>query len=112
MKKTETARFLTLGFFSLLALTVVIWVIGIDDPDRRLTPFLIGILPLLLLVRGILHGKIRTHQIAVFVALPYLIHGSAELFENFSLLPLSETVASLGLMVSASFYAKWTHLSD
>ena len=107
MNKTSLARILALGSLAALALIVMLWVFSIEDENNRLIPFIIGMLPLLLLLRGILYGKIKTHQAAVFVALLYLIHGSVELFEEVTLIASAEVLASLALMGSAAFYAKW-----
>ncbi len=107
MNKRQVSYFAVLGSLVLLAATVILWVLQIEDENRRLVPFLIGTLPLLLLVRGMLNERVKTYQAAVFVALLYLVHGSAELFENLTLLAAGEVIAALALMFSAAFHAKW-----
>ena len=105
-QKASLARRLAFFAYLLLALVIVLWVLSIEDNNRRLTPFLLGILPLLLVLRGMLYARIKTHTVVVFIALLYLIHGSVELFTGFSLFALVETAAALLLMFSAAFYVK------
>ena len=107
MNKTHLSYFAVLASLVLLATTVILWVLQIEDENRRLIPFLIGTLPLLLLVRGMLNERVKTYQVTVFIALLYLIHGSVELFDKISLLAVVEVIAALALMFSAAFHAKW-----
>ncbi|KHF25974.1 DUF2069 domain-containing protein [Solemya velum gill symbiont] len=107
MNKRQLCYFAVLASLILLAATVVLWVLQIEDENRRLVPFLIGTIPLLLLVRGMLNERVKTYQVTVFVALLYLVHGSVELFDTPGLLAALEVFAALALMFSAAFHAKW-----
>jgi uncharacterized membrane protein len=105
--KVIVARRLAFSSYLLLVIVIIAWVLSIEDPARRLTPFLLGLLPLLLVLRGMLYARPKTHAVLVFIALLYLIHGSVELFTAFTWFALLETIASLTLMFSAAYYVKW-----
>jgi uncharacterized membrane protein len=70
---------------------------------------LVTTLPLLIPLRGVLHGRPRSHLWAAFVSLLYFIHGVGEAVANPDQrwLGLVEIGLSLLLFFAASLYARW-----
>ena len=66
------------------------------------------ITPLLLPLRGLLHGKPKSCAWAAYVSLIYFIHGSIEAFANADqrLLAIFEVFFSLLLFFGATFYVR------
>ena len=63
------------GYFGTMAF-LMLWIIKISPPQvPKSIALAIGLLPLLLPLRGILHGRVYTHSWAGFVALPYFAFG-------------------------------------
>lgn len=105
--KIHIARWLTLTSFAALAAVVVIWVMQLDQ-HKQLAMFLMGTVPLLPWVRGVLHGRLKPHVGLALTALLYLTHGSVEGFTNGSLLGWTEAAVALVLIISASMYVRWS----
>ncbi len=105
--KIHIARWLTLISFAALAAVVVIWVMQLDQ-HRQLSMFLMGTVPLLPWVRGVLHGRLKPHVGLALTALLYLTHGSVEGFTNGTLLGWIEAAIALTLIISASMYVRWS----
>lgn len=111
MKPAYWARGATLtGYFGLLGLLLAwhIWLAPSTLFPRALM-LSIFVAPLLLPLRGLLHGRRYTHQWVPFLALPYLIIGITEAFANPEerTLALLEIVCSALLLVGASVYARY-----
>lgn len=63
------------GYFGTLAFLLV-WIIWLAPPAApRSIVLAIALLPMMPALRGMLHGKIYTHQWASFLALPYFAFG-------------------------------------
>lgn len=69
------------------------------------------VIPLLLPLRGVLHGKEKPVNWAAYLSLLYFIHGTTEAFASSAtrLLGLLEIVISLTVFFSASLYIR--HIS-
>lgn len=111
MTRIRLARGASLiGYFGLLAL-VSVWTVSQAPADRiPLAPVLIlAVVPLLVMLRGILHGRARAHFWTSIVALLYMGHGVVELLGETGsrLLPTLEIVLSLTLYFGAVFYARF-----
>lgn len=70
----------------------------------------ITVFPLLLPLRGVLHGRIRAHLWATYLILLYFIHGVGVAYADTAerWLGLAEIVLSLTFFFSASLYARWS----
>lgn len=63
------------GYFGTMAF-LMLWIIKISPPQiPKSIALAIGLLPLLLPLRGMLHGRVYTHSWAGFLALPYFAFG-------------------------------------
>ena len=69
---------------------------------------LVTVTPLLLPMRGLLHGNTKSCAWAAYVSLIYFIHGSAEAYVNSAerLYAMLEIVLSLMLFLGATFYVR------
>lgn len=77
MSLVQIGRWLTLsGYFGLFFL-VLVWTSVVDPPEHlpRSLVLLVLLLPLLAPLRGLLHGRVRTHAWASFLALLYVVIG-------------------------------------
>lgn len=64
-----------IGYFGTLFF-LMLWIIWLAPPKApKSIALAIALLPLMPALRGILHGKIYTHQWASFLALPYFAFG-------------------------------------
>jgi len=110
--RIATARAVTLvGWFALLAL-VLCWHAW-WHPSRYFPTALVLVVtafPMLLPLRGLLHGRPRAHLGASFLMLLYLMHGAAEAYANppQRLPALLELALSLTVLVAAALYSRWT----
>ncbi len=70
----------------------------------------VAVFPLLLPLRGVLHGRVRTHLWAAYLVLLYFIHGVGVAYADPAerWLGLAEIALSLGFFFSASLYARWS----
>lgn len=105
--KRHIVRWLTLLSYTLLAAVVVVWVTRLQQ-HQQLAAFLMGTVPLLPWVRGVLHGRVKPHAGLALTALLYLTHGCIEGFTNSHPLGWLEAAAALLLIVSASLYIRWS----
>jgi len=110
MSKIKVARITTLiSFFGLLAL-VIYWTLNPSQLKSSATSFvlLLGGLPLLFGMPGILKKKPYTHAWICMVALLYLIHGVVGWNNpDNRLLAMLEIVLSIFLYLGAGFYARY-----
>mgnify|MGYP001828181902 FL=1 len=104
--KIAIARVLALVLTGMLAAVVVTWV-SYSESDSKLLLYLLGIVPLLPWIPGLIHGTPRAHLGLSLVSLLYLLHGSVEAFTTNSLFGWIEAVIALSLMFSAAMYARW-----
>ncbi len=74
--RLNTTRALALaGYFGTM-LFLMLWIIWLAPPQiPKSIALAIGLLPLLLPLRGMLHGRVYTHSWAGFLALPYFAFG-------------------------------------
>ena len=97
------------GFFGLFAL-LMLWHTQLAPSVRFPVALvlLVTITPLLLPMRGLLHGRPKSCAWAAYVSLIYFIHGSAEAYANSAerLYAALEIVFSLMLFLGATFYVR------
>jgi uncharacterized membrane protein len=109
--KLPVARWVALvAYLALLALTLVwhAWLApSVYFPVSLVVLVMAG--PLLLPLRGLLHGRPRSHLWAAFLSLLYFTHGVGEAVANPSQRwpALAETVLSLALFFAATLYVRW-----
>lgn len=74
--RVKTTRALALiGYFGTMFF-LMLWIIKLSPPQvPKSIALAIGLLPLLLPLRGMLHGRVYTHSWAGFLALPYFAFG-------------------------------------
>jgi len=100
------------GYFGTLFL-VMAWIIWLaPDSTPRSIVLAIALLPMLLPLRGLLHGTRYTHAWASFLALPYFAFGIDAMIHRTemkwlgALLVLLSTVWFCGCMFYARYYAQ------
>jgi len=110
MQPLQLARIATLSaYLGLFALTLL-WVTVLAPSSRM--PISLAIIsftgPLLLPLRGILHGKVYTHAWTAFLVLLYFIHGVVEGWASPSerWLALTEILLSVILFTACIFYIR------
>lgn len=104
-------RYLTLfSYFGLLA-TLLVWIIVAPHGDNFPTAamLLLGIMPLLFPLRGLLHGRSYTYAWSGFLVLFYMAHAIGELYSGdaFWLYPLLELIFSLVFMIASNAYVRF-----
>lgn len=111
MSKIKTARIATfIGFFGLLAL-IIFWASNPTTLKTSSTSFvlLLGGLPLLFGLPGIMKQKPYTHACICIVSLLYMIHGVVEVWsapDNLIYASI-EIFLSTCLYLGAGFYARY-----
>ncbi len=110
-RRTQVARVICLGtYFSLLVLLVTwhAWLVPSAYFPVALV-LLVMVSPLLLPLRGLLHGRPYTHMWAGLLALLYFTHGLMETYANPAerLYAVIEAVLALSLFSAAMLYARW-----
>lgn len=111
MSNIKIARKATLiSYFGLLAL-IVVWSINPTTLKESSTSFvlLLGGLPLLIGLPGILKQKPYTHACICIVSLLYMIHGVVEVWSapDNRIFASLEILLSAGLYLGAGFYARF-----
>jgi uncharacterized membrane protein len=73
----RAGRWLTLGGYFGLFFLILAWTVVIDPPERlpHSLVLVVLLLPLLAPLRGLLHGRPRTHAWTSLLALPYVAIG-------------------------------------
>lgn len=98
-----------LGYFGLM-LTLISWILLPEHSDNYPVSalLLIGVMPLLLPLRGLLHGKPYTHAWASYLVLLYFAHGIGEWYASSGNIwfPVLEVFFSSMFFVSAMLYIK------
>ncbi|MGR8933065.1 MAG: DUF2069 domain-containing protein [Gammaproteobacteria bacterium] len=116
MTPAQTARSLYVtmmaGYFGLL-LWLTFWNTLIHPPDRPAAALLliIAVAPLLLPLRGLLLGRLKSCAWTAYLSLPYFFHGVTELASEplgkGTLFDAFEVALSLLLFFSGSFYIRY-----
>jgi uncharacterized membrane protein len=103
-------RWLALGSYFGLMITLIVWIVVI--PHGENFPIgawlIIGVVPFLLPLRGILHAKPYTHAWASFLMLFYFTHGIGELYSSgfTDLFPWLEVVLSCTSFIGMILYIR------
>lgn len=116
MTAVQAARYLyatmLTGYFGLL-LWVTVWNTVINPPAKTPAAILliIAVAPLLLPLRGLLHGRLKSCAWAAYLSLLYFFHGVTELasepFGKGTLFDALEVFFSMLLFLSGSFYIRY-----
>jgi uncharacterized membrane protein len=97
------------GFFGLFAL-LMLWPTVLTESSRFPVAMILilSVTPLLLPMRGLLHGRRKSCAWAAYISLIYVIHGTAEAYVNPAERPLAllEILFSLMLFMGATFYVR------
>ena len=109
--RIRVTYFITLsGYFSLFVL-MMLWPTVLEPPEKLPISlallFMVG--PLMLPLRGLLHGRAYTFAWAGFIALIYLLHGMyrAYIDTGVPVLAILEIIFSLEFFFGAVYYARW-----
>lgn len=110
-RRIVLSRWATLiGYFGLLFL-LLLWqgFFAVNLPLPRSLTILFTVTPLLLPLRGLLHGRVYTHAWTIYLSLPYFIHGVGETYSDAVNRGLSilEIIFSLLLFGGAMFYTRY-----
>ncbi len=102
------AWFTSLAAYLMLLGVLVAWNAFIDPPDRipRMIPILALGLPLLAVLRGLLHGRRKTCQLAALLALVYFSLGLIDIAAGVILYGWLQTAAATVWFISLLFYLK------
>lgn len=110
MKNVLFYRWLTLVSFFGLMLSLLGWILLAPHSDKFPTAAMLvmGIVPLLLPLRGILHGRMYTHAWTSFLMLFYFAHAIGEIYSASSLVPyaLGSLIFSALCFVGCLLYIK------
>lgn len=110
MKLAHLFRIISLLSFFGLLLSLLAWIIIAEHSENFPTAawLIIGVMPLLFPLRGILYGKTYTHAWASFLMLFYLAHGIGELYSGDAIFcyPLLEVIFSSSFFISANLYIR------
>src|SRR5690554_3999715 len=110
MKLAHLFRVISLLSFFGLLLSLLAWIIIAEHSENFPTAawLIIGVMPLLFPLRGILYGKTYTHAWASFLMLFYLAHGIDELYSGDAIFcyPLLEVVFSSSFFIAANMYIR------
>ncbi|MBT3197671.1 MAG: DUF2069 domain-containing protein [Gammaproteobacteria bacterium] len=102
---------ITLGSYFALLLHLLLWITWLGPSHYFPTAMVLiaMLVPLLLPLRGLLHGNPYTHAWSGFLALFYFIHGVGDFFINppERLYSGIEIFLSLSFFFSAAFYARF-----
>ena len=113
-KSVLTSRILALlGYFGTMAF-LMLWIITLAPPQiPKSIALAIAMLPLLLPLRGMLHGRVYTHSWAGFLALPYFAFGvdAAVHRTEKPWLGIVLVVLSIIWFFGSAYYAKYKKLS-
>lgn len=100
-----------IGYFGLFTL-LMLWITVLAPPARFPVALvlIVTVTPLLLPLRGLLHGQLKSCAWSAYVSLIYFIHGTAEAYVNPDerIYALIEVVLSLMLFFGATFYIRIT----
>jgi uncharacterized membrane protein len=98
-----------IGFFGLFTL-IMLWHTLLSPQHQLPIAFLLllTVTPLLLPMRGFLHGKLRSCAWLAYISLMYFLHGAIEAYANVDARPLALLEIALSLMIffGISFYLR------
>ncbi|MEM7209136.1 MAG: DUF2069 domain-containing protein [Pseudomonadota bacterium] len=114
--RLKTARWCTLlGFFGLVAL-LLNWHTWLSPPKEfpRAVLLIVLVLPLMLPMRGLLHGKPYTHAWTSFLALPYFALGIDIAYTNETdkVLGFAQIAFSSLLFFGCVYYPRYRRLAN
>lgn len=102
-------RLTLLSYFGLIA-TLLLWILWAPHSENFPTAamLLLGIVPLLFPLRGLLYGRSYTYAWSGFLVLFYMAHAIGELYSGdaFWLYPLLELLFSLLFMIASNAYVR------
>lgn len=106
----KTAYWLQLlSYLSLIAF-ITAWITVLSPPQTFpiALVLIVCVVPLLLPLRGVLHGRDKPVNWAAYLSLLYFIHGTTEAFANpdTRLLGIAEIIISLTVFFTASLYIR------
>ncbi|MCB1787484.1 MAG: DUF2069 domain-containing protein [Chromatiaceae bacterium] len=107
---TRAARMLSLAAYLALIAVVMAWIVFLGDVEKsRISLYLVlFVTPLLIPLRGVLHGRDKALVWGALVALPYAVHGGVVAWSGPARwLGLSEAGLSLVYLISASLFIRW-----
>jgi len=110
MNKVAVARTLSLGSYLGLIAFGMAWAIVLGDiPRQQISLSLLFYAPLLLPLRGILHGRDRSILWGALICLLYVLHGGQVWWADPVLWYWGalETVLAVVSMIFASFFIRW-----
>ena len=110
MKRRLAHRLTLAGHFGLMALATA-WLTWLAPPTQF--PISLGLVllvgPLTLPMRGLLHGRPRSHFWAAMLSMLYLLHGLVMVISSPErLLGGLEVVLSLDVIVAGALYTRWS----
>lgn len=110
MKLVQILRRISLLSFFGLMVTLLIWILVAEHSENFPVAawLIIGVIPLLFPMRGILYGKTYTHAWASFLMLFYIAHGIGELYSRDAVIwyPLFEVIFSSSFFIAANLYVR------
>ena len=104
----NAAWFISLIAYLTLLGVLVAWNAWIDPPERipRIVPLLVVGIPLLLVLRGLLHGRRKTCQLAALLALVYFSLGLINIAAGVILYGWLQTIAATVWFIALLVYLK------
>jgi len=110
MKFVRQLRILSLISFFGLMISLLVWILVAEHSENFPVAawLIIGVMPLLFPLRGILYGKTYTHAWASFLMLFYIAHGIGELYSGDAIIwyPLLEVIFSSSFFIAANTYIR------
>jgi len=110
MKLVQSLRIISLISFFGLMISLLIWILIAEHSENFPVAawLIIGVMPLVFPMRGILYGKPYTHAWASFLILFYIAHGITELYSGDAVIwyPLFELIFSSSFFVAANLYIR------
>lgn len=110
MNLVQALRIISLISFFGLMISLLIWILLAEHSENFPVAawLIIGVMPLLFPMRGILYGKTYTHAWASFLMLFYLAHGIGELYSGDAIIwyPLFEVLFSSSFFIAANLYVR------
>jgi len=110
MKLVQSLRILSLISFFGLMVSLLIWILIAEHSENFPVAawLIIGVIPLVFPMRGILYGKTYTHAWASFLMLFYIAHGIGELYSRDAIIwyPLSEVIFSSIFFITSNLYVR------
>lgn len=110
MKIAVSRALLLSGYLGMIAfvMTWIIW-LGKTPPSQISIGLLMFVTPLLLPLRGILHGRDKALVWGSLISLIYMVHGGMVAWNNAQQWAwgVLEMTLSIGFLVAASFNIRW-----